>query len=231
MAMMSPVSLGGSSPRARGTDLFGEHDGGQFRFIPASAGNGYRRTPGYAHRAVHPRERGERLMCFEVVLGASGSSPRARGTESGGRMKSVTPRFIPASAGNGVSRSHVGWMRTVHPRERGERKPHCAAGVRQSGSSPRARGTERHMGSASVVDRFIPASAGNGPGRSAARSRPAVHPRERGERSDPFAGAKHGHGSSPRARGTAAVTPDNPVIVRFIPASAGNGCWQSASAP
>ena len=55
---------------------------------------------------------------------------------------------------------------------------------------------------------------------------PTVHPRERGEQILIMASPLDSCGSSPRARGTAAVSDFAIVKVRFIPASAGNrGRW------
>ena len=71
-----------------------------------------------------------------------------------------------------------------------------------SGSSPRARGTHRPEKFAGVVERFIPACAGNTrrPGR--AQSRGTVHPRVRGEHRVMMRLSSSASGSSPRARGT-----------------------------
>ena len=70
----------GSSPRVRGTDMFG-----------------YGKS---AFSAVHPRVCGEQgpSQCGLCVL--TGSSPRVRGTASGFRSRLHAARFIPACAGN-----------------------------------------------------------------------------------------------------------------------------------
>ena len=70
--------------------------------------------------------------------------------------------------------------------------------------------------------RFIPACAGN---RDHSRSRPlqtAVHPRVCGEQRVPVDHWLSATGSSPRVRGTALGASDIKLIVRFIPACAGN---------
>ena len=172
----SPVP--GSSPRARGA-----HVG---RWDPV-------------HRAAaHPRVRGEHRMfrlsgrgarrfipaCAGNALpgqfpsGSRGSSPRARGTLIGLRPSSLA----------------------VHPRVRGERyPPYCR--IPSCGSSPRVRGTRRHMtfghfagtvhprvcgehvchAAVKPIWRFIPACAGNAGHNVDGRSE-AVHPRVCGER-------------------------------------------------
>ena len=70
--------------------------------------------------------------------------------------------------------------------------------------------------------RFIPACAGNALILPAKQSTPPVHPRMRGERASNPAKAVRPSGSSPHARGTPRDVDGELVIVRFIPACAGN---------
>ena len=114
-------------------------------------------------------------------------------------------------------------MVTVHPRERGERSPVVRRNRRRCGSSPRARGTGPPRRQYSLLIRFIPASAGNGLLHPSAGLSPAVHPRERGERTNSKLDGTNQRGSSPRARGTGLIGSSHFLHVRFIPASAGNG--------
>ena len=151
----------GSSPRARGTRGLRVRRELQFRFIPASAGNTAPPSMRHWAIAVHPRERGEHLRVHFHHVRAGGSSPRARGTQHARAPGRGPCRFIPASAGNTLTRWLGRGTMAVHPRERGE---HPGA---------------RHRGHR--VQRFIPASAGNtSRSRRLSSSRP-VHPRERGE--------------------------------------------------
>ena len=103
-----------------------------------------------------------------------------------------------------------------------------------SGSSPRARGTPGLSQCHISLLRFIPASAGNTP-RSGRHGRPTpVHPRERGEHEPGPRGGWADRGSSPRARGTHAITLLHGCRCRFIPASAGNtrsASWFGWQAP
>ena len=73
-------SLGGSSPRARGTLTKPDFVTDDNRFIPASAGNTRRSRRGAYPRSVHPRERGEHGLLQNPARVRPGSSPRARGT-------------------------------------------------------------------------------------------------------------------------------------------------------
>ena len=212
----------GSSPRARGTPSRPHRGYRHARFIPASAGNTFGVTRTSKVIPVHPRERGEHRKYEAGGNETDGSSPRARGTLSGGAVAGGGPRFIPASAGNtGPSRSTSG-NGPVHPRERGEHTSANDAGGAMAGSSPRARGTQLRLNLGSRFRRFIPASAGYTLRGLFQHRRQAVHPRERGEHFDPHQACLRVGGSSPRARGTPRPHPPRPAHGRFIPASAGN---------
>ncbi len=154
----------GSSPRARGTVQILCGPFALPRFIPASAGNGFRWPRRLWPAPVHPRERGERAVVATICTDCGGSSPRARGTDRRSRRTAAKSRFIPASAGNGRPPRVRRRACTVHPRERGERVSAPVAMRSNSGSSPRARGTGTRSHLDLTQPRFIPASAGNGCG-------------------------------------------------------------------
>ena len=94
------VSVYGSSPLARGTQVQGVSGSGRERLIPARAGN----TPSVRRRShcrpAHPRSRGEHISAPEPIMAPAGSSPLARGTLSGRRDCCELLRLIPARAGN-----------------------------------------------------------------------------------------------------------------------------------
>ena len=93
---------------------------GHLRFIPAYAGNsllGFYRRSG---RTVHPRLRGELFDYVEYFQHYGGSSPLTRGTLLLVTYLLNAGRFIPAYAGNSVSRKTLETVLTVHPRLRGE---------------------------------------------------------------------------------------------------------------
>ena len=91
------------------------------RFIPAGAGNAAAFLSEFKRIAVHPRGRGERgFRCLSQIAGC-GSSPRARGPLRRGSKTLCAYRFIPAGAGNAVSRRSAPGRGSVHPRGRGER--------------------------------------------------------------------------------------------------------------
>ena len=149
--------------------------------------------------------------------------PRGRGEHRGGRRpRRPQPRFIPADAGNTLATASKCRPTPVHPRGRGEHRALFAWLWSWRGSSPRTRGTLRRLDSVRDFERFIPADAGN---TSLARlrrvSRP-VHPRGRGEHRLHGETAGAGAGSSPRTRGTRDVDAGRFLLLRFIPADAGN---------
>ena len=111
-------------------------------------------------------------------------------------------RFIPACAGNSCLKTLFVRASTVHPRLRGELIPPKSTPKKWPGSSPLARGTLIQRYLKRVVQRFIPACAGNSPYVPV----PAVFL----------------SGSSPLARGTLFRHPPFHLRGRFIPACAGN---------
>ena len=171
----------GSSPRGRGT---GRHDRGDrpaHRFIPAWAGNRLASLPDSVRTAVHPRVGGEQRVGQPRHLRHSGSSPRGRGTEVPDAHRHGKLRFIPAWAGNRPASWLDGLERAVHPRVGGEQQRQPKRRRAPVGSSPRGRGTDFSAKLSALLDRFIPAWAGNRRDARVAAAVPEVHPRVGGE--------------------------------------------------
>ena len=200
----------GSSPQARGTVDDPRGEAGCHRFIPAGAGNGFRRSSFHASVTVHPRRRGERRCFFNVQCPGTGSSPQARGTGTPSQGRRGAFRFIPAGAGNGCMQPLYEIVTPVHPRRRGERLRPADPLRIVLGSSPQARGTAARAGRSRLQARFIPAGAGNG------RYGGIIDRRV--------------DGSSPQARGTGHRHRHELREDRFIPAGAGNGSRAARSA-
>ncbi len=171
---------------------------------------------------VHPRGRGEQLQGRLAKRHGNGSSPRARGTDQVGNGVMAGTRFIPAGAGNSLGNGVYRVALTVHPRGRGEQLITHITNHDSNGSSPRARGTGIMNPLIAGKVRFIPAGAGNRTQTPGVRGVPPVHPRGRGEQGLMSIITVGGHGSSPRARGTAPTTAWHSPPPRFIPAGAGN---------
>ena len=151
----------GSSPRVRGTRDGARDRERNARFIPACAGNA--RAPPRSVRCspVHPRVCGERQTRSARARRMSGSSPRVRGTRSCAGSTLACARFIPACAGNAPARTPRYRLDTVHPRVCGERLAFLTDFHAASGSSPRVRGTPELRAVDGLIQRFIPACAGN----------------------------------------------------------------------
>ena len=152
-----------------------------------------------------------------------GSSPPARGTPPPEYGLEPCGRFIPARAGNTGYRSWPACSNTVHPRPRGEHLDRDGRGECQGRFIP-ARGGEHCATARSSPGafRFIPARAGNtSPPDSRSHTTP-VHPRPRGEHGTIKTVPVPSCGSSPPARGTLVELVRHELVVRFIPARAGN---------
>ena len=90
------------------------------------------------------------------------------------------------------------------------------------GSSPRVRGTLSMPPASQRPARFIPACAGNTPGREVRVGQVTVHPRVCGEHDKVYDAMLDESGSSPRVRGTPLEHQGGQRQLRFIPACAGN---------
>ena len=100
-------------------------------------------------------------MIVVTSVMSCGSSPLARGTPVAADVVDQHRRFIPAGAGNTIPFSSSGVGQTVHPRWRGEHIGILCRGCCHDGSSPLARGTPIDAQKPDVLQRFIPAGAGN----------------------------------------------------------------------
>ena len=131
----------GSSPLARGTSAEGEEPSIASRLIPARAGNMPLPVFLMAWLAAHPRSRGEH--------------------ESPSTWIRVSLRLIPARAGNMFWFSGRAGGYPAHPRSRGEHFEYSAPDDCDIGSSPLARGTSLLRQLQDLLERLIPARAGN----------------------------------------------------------------------
>ena len=131
-----------------------------------------------------------------------GSSPRTRGTRDDDLRDALPIGLIPADAGNAVARTMPPCRLRAHPRGRGERYLLRDGDLRNSGSSPRTRGTQRALRLEQLPHGLIPADAGNAVGFGWFWRLRRAHPRGRGERCPHIAAFVFNAGSSPRTRGT-----------------------------
>ncbi|MCP1683095.1 hypothetical protein J2T32_002319 [Kerstersia gyiorum] len=212
----------GSSPHARGTRADRREGRSKRRFIPACAGNTIIELAKGNTGAVHPRMRGEHVSRLAVGHPKGGSSPHARGTPPLAQAGSFQSRFIPACAGNTIQPAARCFLRSVHPRMRGEHPSAERTKHGRDGSSPHARGTRGGRLRRPGRSRFIPACAGNTWRGVSPATSSAVHPRMRGEHRATISIVYSLDGSSPHARGTLPEGASVPLRHRFIPACAGN---------
>ena len=212
----------GSSPRVRGTRVFGLKLGDPRGIIPACAGNTRSRYTFATARRGHPRVCGEHDEVTSETFAIWGSSPRVRGTLSTLSLSASILGIIPACAGNTPlpSGRRVGFE--DHPRVCGEHGGWSFAQREGVGSSPRVRGTLVRPHELVRPGGIIPACAGNTARESARPRRPWDHPRVCGEHSVAIAGFGTFEGSSPRVRGTRPKKDDPHRLRGIIPACAGN---------
>ena len=152
----------------------------------------------------------------------TGSSPPVRGTPGQYRSSARHQRFIPACAGNTCrgTASKCPW--SVHPRLCGEHLGRVHQYRQKPGSSPPVRGTREIAEAVRLMDRFIPACAGNTIVVLGASVMGSVHPSLCGEHFGRAYLNDAAVGSSPPVRGTPRHTHNPTAIPRFIPACAGN---------
>ena len=221
----------GSSPRGRGTGCSAGSCEPPWRVIPAWAGNSPERRHGCGCHAGHPRVGGEQMAASISASGATGSSPRGRGTGLVGKPAEIGRRVIPAWAGNSV-RDPSNTMETPgHPRVGGEQLSCQRPVMIRTGSSPRGRGTDVNARRKLDALRVIPAWAGNSQAARLGEVMATGHPRVGGEQNRLPAANCDVSGSSPRGRGTEQISCRELRRVRVIPAWAGNSCQEAVCAP
>ena len=222
--VLAPIN--GSSPLARGTLSLDYPCSGPLRFIPARAGNTASSSSWVRRETVHPRSRGEHSSSSTPPPTRAGSSPLARGTRSPVSETRSPDRFIPARAGNTVSRLQFPRPQAVHPRSRGEHIwGNSSIGSQNRFIPARAGNTLIRSSSLPKVSGSSPLARGTRGWPRSAVAPSSVHPRSRGE---------HARGSTPagasrrfipaRAGNTGRSVIGMESCHRFIPARAGNTC-------
>ena len=113
----------GSSPRMRGAPALEALYCHLMRIIPAYAGSTTRETFRETLHEDHPRVCGEHPVRASSTSFATGSSPRMRGAQHGGRPERLPGRIIPAYAGSTFIAKDVSDILGDHPRVCGEHGP------------------------------------------------------------------------------------------------------------
>ena len=175
--------------------------------------------------------RGARAVWLRTLNRGCGTSPHARGKGHPQPLRTVSPRYIPACAGQGKLRPRRVDRPMVHPRMRGARPRRMVHAHGAHGTSPRARGKARGHRCYPGRQRYIPACAGQGIRRGQRVARSTVHPRVRGARIHINAYTYQKDGTSPRARGKGWSLALRASISRYIPACAGQGTARELGLP
>ena len=150
----------GSSPLARGLQIFHHRLDMLDRIIPARAGFTCRSSASHLPHRDHPRSRGVYRDGQWEDGEPLGSSPLARGLHAAVYRQACDYRIIPARAGfTGVMVRLIAEC-PDHPRSRGVYGPRVLPWDGYGGSSPLARGLRRREDSVGQQRGIIPARAG-----------------------------------------------------------------------
>ena len=216
-----PPQSRGSSPLTRGKPITSLDLREVSRLIPAHAGKTTAHEVKTAQKQAHPRSRGENLVGHVDRGRPEGSSPLTRGKHTGRVHPESLTGLIPAHAGKTPLACGYGGMYTAHPRSRGENIIEAADPISPLGSSPLTRGKRTTRDADGRTVRLIPAHAGKTARKMPAGSRPAAHPRSRGENTLWEDMRVAVAGSSPLTRGKRGHVRVGHFAVRLIPAHAG----------
>ncbi len=144
-----------------------------------------------------------------------------RGKLRWGQVTDDTARIIPAHAGQTTETGACTRLAPDHPRACGANKHGVSHMKQECGSSPRMRGKREHRRRDQQVQRIIPAHAGQTRGPRMECRRGPDHPRACGANGIWRKPGDVQYGSSPRMRGKPCFFGCLPVMLRIIPAHAG----------
>ena len=190
----------GPSPRVRGSQGLrgGQHNSSGS--IPAGAGEPVVYVGYIGCLGVHPRGCGGASRSRISDSGASGPSPRVRGSLLWRYNEKVPAGSIPAGAGEPQARPVARWLAGVHPRGCGGALVMSNALAFNYGPSPRVRGSLALATCACISTGSIPAGAGEPSTLGGNANNDKVHPRGCGGAPVPLASSA-GVGSIPAGAG------------------------------
>ena len=217
-----PHTSAGLSPRVRGNRQSTSAGCSQSGSIPACAGEPAHRGTGLCPRRVYPRVCGGTWTCPVCGRKKLGLSPRVRGNLTGHVLALRPLGSIPACTGEPLAAYRTAQLSGVYPRVYGGTLDLCANGSGYGGLSPRVRGNHHDGSVGSLETRSIPACAGEPRRRAGARRASGVYPRVYGGTRAINNIEIDMTGLSPRVRGNLYLGHCQVVIVRSIPAYAGN---------
>ncbi len=211
----------GPSPRTRGNRPcagLGQSDDGT---IPADAGEPHDIARDLTFVWDHPRGRGGTSLAARMRAAWGGPSPRTRGNLRCSIFGSATMGTIPADAGEPSCAPGATCNWGDHPRGRGGTATIARPPTRGKGPSPRTRGNPLRCAARILVNRTIPADAGEPWQRGKKPRRCRDHPRGRGGTLAKTSLLNHLQGPSPRTRGNRQQDEQGAVRRGTIPADAG----------
>ncbi len=153
-------STPGPSPRGRGSHPRLGHSSVHAGSIPAWAGEPARPGHRSARQGVHPRVGGGADQTERSRIAFNGPSPRGRGSLRRARAPARSSGSIPAWAGEPRRGRPATDRPQVHPRVGGGAGLRSSSRSTQEGPSPRGRGSLGEGGTGTVMQRSIPAWAG-----------------------------------------------------------------------
>ena len=161
-------------------------------------------------------------MYTNLKQGMLGSSPLMRGIHYTQAKILIKYRIIPAHAGNTSSVRAGSFLCMDHPRSCGEYNTPTTVSYNLLGSSPLMRGIPYGAVCLTLTSRIIPAHAGNTEEYEEEEEEEEDHPRSCGEYAIGTSRQYISNGSSPLMRGIHDPLIVTCVILRIIPAHAGN---------
>ena len=222
MPRPSMKPLMGLSPRVRGILFPSLNAMRTFGSIPARAGNPSSTCAGGAGNGVYPRACGESDCSRSSSSRVAGLSPRVRGIRVHDRRAEFRAGSIPARAGNPAALAALWCGARVYPRACGESRSPIGDELYRKGLSPRVRGILVMGRLDDLIERSIPARAGNPISAPRWRTATGVYPRACGESARPRSSGPRSGGLSPRVRGIRERGAGRFHDLGSIPARAGN---------
>ena len=216
-----PTAQLGLSPRMRGNHTRYGRVPPSAGSIPAYAGEPWGRSMPAMASGVYPRVCGGTAWNRAGIIGRAGLSPRMRGNHCNGQTWGRSIRSIPAYAGEPSRGRAVVFSHQVYPRVCGGTPVLPRQSRRDGGLSPRMRGNHHALPFRILIQRSIPAYAGEPSRSSSATVSAQVYPRVCGGTDHYLATRPHRRGLSPRMRGNRLGLVKSHNISRSIPAYAG----------
>ena len=168
-----------------------------------------------------PAHAGENVHDARLEGDGRGLSPLTRGKPGRTPVRSTPAGLIPAHAGKTNSAGLYPISLPAHPSSRGENSYEASVTFPRPGSSPPTRGKQSGMLHLVPVAGLIPAHAGKTTLDVVSLTRPAAHPRSRGENYPSHLSTPPDQGSSPLTRGKLPGGGPGSCGRRLIPAHAG----------